>query len=196
MKRGRRSNDSSAALDLVCSKAIKMFESTALEYGLAPEQVFVHSQKTEQRFRNIDNPWNIYQRYFNCFVKEETSRLLEDLQSTIRASGGRVSSTDLILLPSLLSSFALIAAAIKTQCWHAFRNFHGDTSTFCRNLTTFTMPVCWILMMRMKSSSFQRICRVLGWLARESENSKTTQLVVPHLRTNPNGPVRPPVRRE
>ena len=102
-KRGRRSNDASAALDLVCSKAIEMFESTALEYGLAPEQVFAHFQKTEQRFRNVDNPWNIYQRYFNCFVEEETSRLQEDLQSTVRASGGRVSSTAFILLPRLVS---------------------------------------------------------------------------------------------
>jgi hypothetical protein len=126
MKRGRRSNEASAALDAVCSEAIKMFESTALEHGLAPEQVFTHFHKAEQRIKNTDNPWNTYQRYFRRFVEEETSRLPADVQSTIQASGGRVSSTDFIFLQSLWSQFALIADAITKQCWEAFRKFHGD----------------------------------------------------------------------
>ena len=107
MKRGRRSKEVSA-------------------YGLAPEQVFAHFHRAEQRIKNTDNPWNVYQRYFRRFVEEETSRLLEDVQSTIWALGGRVSSMHFILFPPRLSQFALIADAITTQCWDAFRKFHRD----------------------------------------------------------------------
>jgi len=104
-KRGRRSNGASAALDAVCAKAMEMFESTAQEHGLAPEQVFAHFHKAEHRVKNTENAWNLYQKYFRQFLEEEMSRLPEDMRSTIRASGGRVSSTCFVFLPLPFSQF-------------------------------------------------------------------------------------------